>query len=108
MYAIGKDRLTELLEQEMPTSLLARLIVEISDKSFRTLGNAQLNRLFLNTDDSVRKACALKAVRTLSKTRIAQLLTEYVGSDGHRYYNVVHWLDLGVSLPKDIAKKAAA
>jgi hypothetical protein len=108
MYAIGKDRLTELLEQEMPKSLLARLIIEISDKSFRTLTNAQLNRLLFDADDSVRKACALKAVRTLSRTRLAQLLNEYVGSDGHRYYDVVHWLDLGVSVPKDRVKKAAA
>jgi glutamate 5-kinase len=108
MYAIGKDRLTELLEKEMPKSLLARLIIKISDKSFRTLTNAQLNRLLFDADDSVRKASALKAVRTLSKTRLAQLLNEYVGSDGHRYYNVVHWLDLGISVPKDRVKKAAA
>jgi Domain of unknown function (DUF4062) len=108
MYAIGKHRLTELLEKDMSKSLLARLIIEISDKSFGTLTNVQLNRLLFDADDSVRKACALKAVRTLSKTRLAQLLNEYVGSDGHRYYNVVHWLDLGVSVPKDRAKKAAA
>lgn len=108
MYAIGKKRVAELLEQHMPKSLLARLIVEIPDSAFRTLTNAQLKELLFDADDSVRKACALKAVRTFSKTRLGQLLNEYVGSDGHRYYNVVHWLDLGVSLPKDRAKLAAA
>ncbi|KIZ45663.1 MULTISPECIES: DUF4062 domain-containing protein [Rhodopseudomonas] len=107
MYAIGKKRLAELLEQQMPKSLLARLIIEISESSYRNLTDAQLKKLFLDEDDSVRKACALKAVRTFSKTRLAQLLKEYVGSDGHRYYNVVHWLDLGVSVPKDGAKLAA-
>ncbi|NEV79111.1 DUF4062 domain-containing protein [Rhodopseudomonas sp. BR0C11] len=108
MYAIGKRRLAELLEKQMPKRLLARLIIEISDSSFRTLTNAQINRLFLDEDDSVRRACALKAVRAFSKKRLAQLLKEYIGGDGQRYYNVVHWLDLGVSMPKDRAKTGAA
>lgn len=108
VYAIGKERLPELLALEMPKLLLARLIVELSDKSFRSLTNGQLKQILLDTDDSVRKACALKAVRTLSKKRLMQLLDGYVNSEDQRYYNVIHWLDLGVSLPRDIAQKAAA
>ncbi len=108
MYAVGKGRLPELLEHEMPKPLLSRLIIEISDKSFRTLSNDRLKDLLLDTDDTVRKACAIKAIRTLSRKRLTQILEDYIESEDQRYYNVTHWLDLGVSVPRDMAQKAAA
>jgi Domain of unknown function (DUF4062) len=105
--AIGKERLAELLEKEMPKQLLAQLIIEVSDRSFRSLSNQQLKRLLLDTDDSVRKGCALKAVHTLAKKRLKQILDDYLESEDQRYYNVVHWLDLGNSVPSNVAKRAA-
>ena len=107
MYAIGKERLRQLLEHEMPKQLLTQLILELSDKSFRLLSNQQLKKLLLDTDDSVRKACALKAVRSLAKKRLTQVLIDYLESEDKRFYNVIHWLDLGVSVSHEIAKRAA-
>ena len=61
-----------------------------------------------------RKAAALKCISALSKTRIARILDDYLSgaNRGHlgrqdRYYNVIHWLDFGVSAPRDRASVAA-
>lgn len=107
IYAIGKERLPELLRYDMSKQLLARLIVEVPDRSFRLLSDELLKELLLDADDSVRKACALKAVRTLAKRRIHRILDGYLAGEDQRYYNVVHWLDLGISAPSDVVKRAS-
>ena len=43
----------------------------------------------------------------LTKTRVVKILAAYVLPGEQYYYNVVHWLDLGASLPKDRAESAA-
>jgi len=108
IYAIGKRRLTELLNLVMPSPLLARLIVESSDKAYRDLSDGEVRRLLQFNDEAVRKATALKAVRTFSKHRLRQVLNDYILREEQRYYNVIHWLDLGVSAPKNLAQRAAA
>jgi hypothetical protein len=108
IYAIGKDRLGELLELEMPKHLLTRVLLAISDRGFKSITQDRTKRLLFDSDDSVRKVTALKAIRSFPKKRVIQLLQEYVDSDEQHFYNVVHWLDLGVSAPKDLAQKAAA
>src|SRR2546423_63668 len=50
----------------------------------------------------------LKCVRSFPKKRLIDTLQDYVAGEKHRYYNVVHWLDLGVSAPKEIALRSAA
>lgn len=35
-----------------------------------------------------------------------EILQDYIAGEKHRYYNVVHWLDLGVSAPKEIALRS--
>jgi hypothetical protein len=107
IYAMGRQRLAELLAMPAPAQLTAQLIVVASDTMFRGLTNETIITLFLSEFATVRKSAALKCVRALSKTRITKLLEAYISGDGQRYYNVIHWLDLGVSAPKDIGKAAA-
>jgi len=104
---MGRQRLAELLAIPAPAQLTAQLIVVASDTMFRGLTNETIITLFLSEFATVRKSTALKCVRALSKTRITKLLEAYISGDGQRYYNVIHWLDLGVSAPKDIGKAAA-
>ncbi len=59
-----------------------------------------------NKDDQVRKTFALKCVQAMSQTRVRKLLDKYVNQDGERFYNSVHWLDLGASLPEARSKNA--
>jgi len=108
LHRIGKGRTGELLGIEMPPELLARVIYGLSDKEFKTLSDQQIEGLLLSESDRVRKITALKCVRAFPKKRLIKTLHDYVTGEKHRYYNVVHWLDLGVSAPKETALRSAA
>ncbi len=107
IYALGRKRLAELLALPAPSRLLSYLIVKTTEKEFRALDDASITQLFRSEHDDVRKAVALKCVRVLPKGRVIKLLNDYVSGESHLYYNVVHWLDLGVSIPRDRARSAA-
>ena len=108
VHRIGKGRTKELLGIKMPSELLARVIHGISDKQFKTLSEEQIGGLLSSESDRVRKITAPKCVRGFPKKRLIKTLQDYVAGEKHRYYNVVHWLDLGVSAPKEIALRSAA
>jgi hypothetical protein len=105
LYAIGKHRLSDLF-RITPSVLLSYIIVEAADSNFRRLSNESIGRLLANGNDGVRKAAALKAVKAMTRVRVESLLSVYL-ENAQRYYNVVHWLDLGKSAPKHRAKAAA-
>lgn len=101
----GKD-VSRLLNTEMKKELMAQIIVELSDARFRSLMSQSVHKLFMAEKSEVRKAAVLKAIRVLSKQVLAKLLNEYVSKKGSRYYNVIHWLDFGVSVPRSQAVTA--
>jgi hypothetical protein len=105
IYRIGRSRLAELLTVEMPNGLLKFVLLNTRDADFRRLNDALATTLLLSPDDGVRKTAALKCVRSFGRRRLVQLLQAYLNG-GHRYYNVIHWLDLGVSL--SVARSARA
>lgn len=107
IYRLGRTRLSEVLAMQMPNRLLSHLIIEISEKTFRNLSDASIFILLRLESDAVRRTAALKCVRVLPKKRVADLLNIYVSGDQYRYYNVVHWLDFGVSTPRERALLAA-
>jgi len=74
---------------------------------FAKISHDPLFALLNHESDGIRKSAAVLAVRAFSAKRIKSILREYVGSDKYRYYNVIHWLDLGVSMSRDEAKKVA-
>jgi hypothetical protein len=90
----------------MPHQLLSHLIVHSTDKEFRDLTNEEIKLLFEKAHDGVRKAAALKCIRSFSKGRLTALMAEYL-SEETRFYNVVHWLDLGISTSRRAALRAA-
>jgi hypothetical protein len=101
IYALGRTRLPEVLAMQVPSRLLSHLIIVTSDKAFRGLSDNMVTLLLRSEKDAVRKAAALKCIRALPKERVAKLLADYISGDQYRYYNVVHWLDFGVSIPRD-------
>lgn len=107
IYELGRGRLPELLAMPALGKLLTQCILEIPDKAFGKLSNESINLLLRSENDSVRKSASLKCVKSLPKGRIAKLLKHYVSDGEFRYYNVIHWLDFGVSTPKDRASLAA-
>ena len=105
VYTLGKTRLDELSTIQMPDSVLQHIVLVTGDRIFRDLPDDTILRLLESTADGVRKATALKCVKSLNQSRVAQLLQKYLRLE-HRYYNVIHWLDL-VSLPSARARRAA-
>jgi hypothetical protein len=62
IYALGRNRLSEVLTMSAPSRLLSFLVVGTSDKNFRGLSDAAILALFSAGDDRLRKAAALKCV----------------------------------------------
>ena len=107
IYEIGRSRLDELFNVTMPEFLLRRLIAISSDSAFRALGNGSIIRLLRSTEDNVRKVTALKCTRALTKDRMKKIASAYALESDQYYYNVVHWLDMGISAPRGTAVAAA-
>lgn len=106
--SIGKKHsVSDLLSLEMPAAILKKTIELCAESRFAKISRDALLALFNHESEGVRKAAAVLAVRALTAKRIRSILREYVGSDRYRYYNVIHWLDLGASMSRDDARKVA-
>lgn len=106
--SIGKKYLvSDLLSLEMPAAILKKIIELCPESRFAKISRDALLTLFSHKSEGVRKAAAVLAVRALPAKRIKSILHEYVGSDKLRYYNIIHWLDLGASMSRDDARKVA-
>jgi hypothetical protein len=106
LYALGKHRLNDLLATTMPGYILARIIPLIPDKAFQGLADAVIVPLMRSENEEVRKLASLKYVRTFPRRRVKVFLDEYMAADQF-YYNVIHWLDFGISVPRDRMLRAA-
>jgi len=107
IYALGKNRFQELVALPMPPILMQQLIRTSSLKDFKALSDTDIMQLLRSENDSLRKMIALKCVRTFSKQRLTDLLEDYLSSDNSRYYNVIYWLDFGVSISRERGRAAA-
>jgi hypothetical protein len=108
IISIGKKHsASDLLSLEMPAAILKITIKLCPESRFAKISRDALLALFNHESEGVRKAAAVLAVRALPAKRIKLILREYVGSDKSRYYNVIHWLDLGASMSRDDARKVA-
>jgi hypothetical protein len=106
VYALGKHRLNDLLTTPLQGRLLARIIPLIPDKAFLGLDEAVIMALMRSEAEDVRKLAALKYVRAFPRKRVKQFLYDYMTAD-KIYYNVIHWLDFGLSVPRDRMMRAA-
>ena len=97
---------SELFSLEMPAIILKKTIELCAMSRFSKISRDTLFGLLNHESPDVRKAASIKAVQTLSVRRIKSILREYISADKY-YYNVIHWLDLGVSMSRDDARKVA-
>jgi hypothetical protein len=106
--SIGKKHsVSDLLCLKMPAAILKKAIELCAESRFARISRDALFALFNHDSEGVRKAAAVLAVRALPAKRIKSILREYIGNDKYRYYNVIHWLDLGASMSRDDARKVA-
>jgi hypothetical protein len=83
----------------MPDVVLKKVIELCAESRFSEISDDSLLSLFDHASDRVRKAAAVKAVRSMPKKRIKARLDAYISRDAH-YYNIIHWLDLGASMER--------
>ena len=96
----------DLLATTMPGYLLARIIPLIPDRAFQELADAAIGPLMRSEIEDVRKLASLKYVRAFPRRRVKRFLEEYMAADQF-YYNVIHWFDFGISVPRDRMLRAA-
>lgn len=107
IYAIGKSRLIDLLSVDVDKLVKRELFKIITQKDLLRLSDGYLLGEFLADDHSTRGILSLRCVEVMAKSRIRKLLDTYADQEGERYYNVIHWLDLGNSMPRELAKTVA-
>lgn len=107
IYALGKLRIADMLDLDLDNQIRSKLLAVLPQKVFKELSDEILLRELERSHDECRIVFALRCVQSLTKSRIKSLLEKYVDSDEHRFYNSVHWLDLGAALPSAMAKSVA-
>ena len=91
----------------MHTGIRTALLKQISKPTFVSLTDDLILRELAHTNSDCRAIVALRCVQALSKSRVTALLDSYTDNVDYRYYNSIHWLDLGVSLPSKLSKSVA-
>ena len=108
LLGMGRNHsIPSLFSLEVPDTILKKTIEHCPVLRFSEISDEELLKLFNHESADIRKAASIMAVRALSKKRIKSLLNEYIFSDKYRYYNVIHWLDLGASMTRNEARKVA-
>lgn len=99
--------ISELFALDMNPIILKKTIELCAKSRYSKISNDTLFKLLYHESPDVRKAASIKVVQTFSVKRIKSILREYISSDKYRYYNVIHWLDLGASMSRNDAMKVA-
>ncbi|WP_291155195.1 hypothetical protein [Ensifer sp. SSB1] len=107
IFALGKGRVADMLALDLQGAIRISLAKLLPKNLITELKDELLLREMQDKHDEYRVVFTLRCIQTLSKTRLAQLLERYMNGDGQHFYNVIHWLDLGVSLPSSSAKSIA-
>jgi len=106
LYAIGREYLTELLDGSIEASIRAAIVRKTTLKDFRKFDDDRILRLLSDQNEKVRQYTALKCLQASSKARVKRLINRYCAGDEQRYYNSIHWLDLGTSMSRSVVEKA--
>jgi hypothetical protein len=96
---LAKGRASELVKLDMSRPLMASVVSGLAKVEFLGLPNASIISLMNDQNADLRKAVAQKCIATMSKRRIAEILSAYL-AQSYMFYNAIHWLDLGVSFSK--------
>ena len=99
--------LSDLFSQTLPASILKEITLLCPDSRFSEISDSDFLRLLDNEEAEVRKVASLKAICVFPTKRTSLILDQYVDGDRYRYYNVIHWLDLGVSMFRKDARRVA-
>jgi len=107
MLSISKANPAYVLKSDMPIRLRTEVVSLLAPGAFVSMPEGLLLDLLSSTSDQLRRLAAMKCAIGLAKKEATGLLGRYLNSDGSKYYNVIHWLDLAASMPRKFAISAA-
>ncbi|MDG4895813.1 DUF4062 domain-containing protein [Mesorhizobium sp. WSM4976] len=107
ILALGSNRSVDMLDLAIDSNIRISLARRIPSKAIAELDDSIILRELERDVDRYRSVFAQRCVIALPRSRVTALMNRYVGSGEHRYYNSVHWLDLGASLPAKVARQVA-
>ena len=98
---------SDLFSLDLPAVMLVNIVTACPDSRFTEITADALLKLLGHDSLEVRRETALKAVVTLPRKRLKSILDQYIGTRTSHHYNVIYWLDLGVSAPQKDARTVA-
>lgn len=107
ILSVSRTRIADLLSEDLEFMLRRAVMSGLSSKDVLGLEDDIIIQGLNHEDDKCRTLLALKCSQYLPKKRLKTLMDNYVNLEGYRYYNSIHWLDLGVSMSRSIAKSVA-
>lgn len=102
---LSKNKENELLDIEMPIALKINIVSQMLPVSFKKISMHHIFRLMNVENVILREKVCLKIVESLTKKQMKTLLADYSMQSTY-YYNVIHWLDFGINLSKDVARQS--
>ena len=98
---------SDLFLLDLPTVILKNIVVFCPDSRFTEISADALLKLLGHDSLEVRRESALKAVTALPRKRLKSILDQYLDTRTNYHYNVIFWLDLGISAPQKDARTVA-
>jgi hypothetical protein len=108
LLSVGKNRVVDLLNLQLDARIRVCLLKQIPKTTLVSFSNEVLLRELAHDNTDCRAIVALRCVQALPKSRVSDLLESYIDHDNYRFYNSIHWLDLGASLPRKLCKEVAS
>ncbi len=96
---LAKQRAHDLAKLGISQSMKADVFRWMSKSEFSSLDDSDILEILSEKDDTLRIVVAQKCVATMPKKRVDRILNAYLNLD-HIFYNAIHWLDLGLALPR--------
>lgn len=106
LIKLSSGKITELLLLNMDEGLKKRIISKVSKASINRLSIDNIINLMNDSSDSIREAICIKYVNCASKEKIILMQSMILAKETY-FYNVIHWLDMGVSLKKEWSLNAS-
>lgn len=104
---LSRNRLADLFSRNIDFAVKSSVVRQLPRATFASLDEAIYLREMSTPAESYRVAVAKRCVECLSRKAISELLIKYSSQDVGAYYNVIHVLDLGISMPTAISKRVS-
>jgi hypothetical protein len=104
LHAVGRGRLADLLDLPIDPALRPSVLCAFTKSEVVRLSDEVLIGELNSDYEDTRKVIALLIARDCPAKRVKAIIEKYTG--GERYfYNALHWLDLGASMPRNCVRK---